>query len=648
MRQNRPTTRAPSRSRPAGGGGSRPPPLKSRNGGGKKTTVYCPCTLIVKPVADCTALNMQQAALFTDLLVRTTDNVEFPVHRWVLLGVSSHFMPPPPPAVEAGTCSLSSASASLLPTLQLDMAGRTMEEVIHLAYTGTCRKENQCDDDLFVLLLKAAHRYDIDPLLKSCGDRLLAATAAQLASPSAGATLVANLRLAQQYLCGHVVDRLAISLRRKFRGQMGPAGAALMLSPPELARLISWSDLPLREAELAMFILTAAATHGWTNKETAALLEHVRFTLLTREELVQLLADKRMAPFVDGLAVVVDALTRVRQANGLLPVADMRQRLRPMVLPHEEPRHPGQVVLVMGGWAAEPPGPTDLVEAFNYITETWQTSQLLKLPVKRAYHGLIIRGSQVFLIGGYDADGPTYHNSLYVLDMNNTRQWRQLPSMLHKRCYIATLLFQDKILALGGHDGTTRHNSVESFDPTNNHWSDFPSMTTRRSDLAVVTHGGRIFAIGGFTGEEVLNTIEVYDPDLGVWSPTSPMVTRRSGVSAVLLEDKIYVLGGFDGTQRLSSVECFTPGAPAAGFRPTWHSVPDMLTARSNFSVTVVEGKIFVSGGYVEPTVTGLCEMYCPVTNTWTCLPDMNLERSALNQVVVTWDNVDDLPSYLH
>jgi hypothetical protein len=49
---------------------------------------------------------------------------------------------------------------------------------------------------------------------------------------------------------------------------------------------------------------------------------------------------------------------------------------------------------VMGGWAAAPPGPTDQVEVFNYITSSWRTHKL-KLPVKRAYHGLILRGSQV-------------------------------------------------------------------------------------------------------------------------------------------------------------------------------------------------------------------------------------------------------------
>jgi hypothetical protein len=49
----------------------------------------------------------------------------------------------------------------------------------------------------------------------------------------------------------------------------------------------------------------------------------------------------------------------------------------------------------------------------------------------------------VYLIGGYDADGPTYHNSVHVLNCaSGSLQWRQLPSMFHKRCYIGAVLFQ--------------------------------------------------------------------------------------------------------------------------------------------------------------------------------------------------------------
>ena len=43
----------------------------------------------------------------------------------------------------------------------------------------------------------------------------------------------------------------------------------------------------------------------------------------------------------------------------------------------------------------------------------------------------------------------------------------------------------------------------------------------------------------------------------------------------------------------------------------------------------------------------GECEVYCPLKNTWSRLADMQQERWGANQVVLTWDNTEDLPSYL-
>jgi len=321
------------------------------------------------------AYTMQQKAQFTDLILQTEDGGVFNVHRWALAGLASLLIPPQ---------DTSSGAATATPAvIHVGILSRVMQEVIHLAYTGTCR----LTEELFVPLLLAADNFNIRPLLKLCGDHLLS-----LPQPT-GADLVRNLRLAARHLCSHVVERLTVQLRRRFPEEMGPGGAALLLTPPELKQIIACSDLPLQETDLLSFLLAAAEWRHWSSKETAGLLEHVRFTLLSPEQLVQLSNDPRMAPFLAGSAEV-DSLVRVLHVNELLPSSHVRHRLRPAVLAFEEPRIPRQVVLVMGGWAAAPPGPTDQVEVFNYITSSWRTHKL-KLPVKRAYHGLILRGSQV-------------------------------------------------------------------------------------------------------------------------------------------------------------------------------------------------------------------------------------------------------------
>jgi hypothetical protein len=81
------------------------------------------------------------------------------------------------------------------------------------------------------------------------------------------------------------------------------------------------------------------------------------------------------------------------------------------------------------------------------------------------------------------------------------RIWIEVNTYPQSSFQVYFYIFKDKILALGGHDGTTRHSSVEVFDPESNQWSGFPSMNSRRSDLAVVTYKGKVYAIGGFTGE---------------------------------------------------------------------------------------------------------------------------------------------------
>ena len=132
--------------------------------------------------------------------------------------------------------------------------------------------------------------------------------------------------------------------------------------------------------------------------------------------------------------------------------------------------------------------------------------------------------------------------------------------------------------------------------------------------------------------QEILNEIESWNPSTNKWQISTRMITPRYGHSAVVLNGRIYVVGGFDGEERLKSVECFTPGPVV-----TWHHVADMLLPRSNFALSVVDGKILVCGGYSDQhgSVIANCEMYCPQTNIWSAVEDLPVPRSALASVVI-------------
>ncbi len=251
------------------------------------------------------------------------------------------------------------------------------------------------------------------------------------------------------------------------------------------------------------------------------------------------------------------------------------------------------------------------------------------------------------MIGGWypdqnEPESQSYKNTVFKLDLEEAN-WHQLPSMSQRHCELATVLFRDKILGLGGTDEYSR---VEQFDLQTNQWSNLPSMSSPPGNLADLLHSDQVYAIGRFGFEVEANT-EFYNPVAGGWSAGPTLTTRRIGAVTVSLGGRVYILGGYgaDQTQRLRSVEGFSPRSR----QPTWHSVPDISTPRFSFAVAVLVGKILVMGGcYGFELPTGKSEEFCPASNTWTDLPDMKVKRAAMGQAVaLTRDNMPNRPTIL-
>uniref|UniRef100_A0AAV2JLD9 Uncharacterized protein n=1 Tax=Knipowitschia caucasica TaxID=637954 RepID=A0AAV2JLD9_KNICA len=70
-------------------------------------------------------------------------------------------------------------------------------------------------------------------------------------------------------------------------------------------------------------------------------------------------------------------------------------------------------------------------------------------------------------------------------------------------------------------------------------------------------------------------------------------------------------VGGFDGSIRLSSVEAYNPDTNS------WRQVASMNTARSNFGIEVLDGRIFALGGYNGFTTTYATEAYDHLEDRW-------------------------------
>ena len=132
-----------------------------------------------------------------------------------------------------------------------------------------------------------------------------------------------------------------------------------------------------------------------------------------------------------------------------------------------------------------------------------------------------------------------------------------------------------------------------------------------------------------------LAVVEEYDPATDQWTQKADMPTGRSGMSTSVVNGKIYVIGGWgEGDQPLSTVEEYDP------VTDTWTRKADMPTCRDSLATVAVDGKIYAIGGYppAGPWMGGssTMEVYDPEIDTWTRKADMLVGLGFLNAHVVS------------
>ena len=136
---------------------------------------------------------------------------------------------------------------------------------------------------------------------------------------------------------------------------------------------------------------------------------------------------------------------------------------------------------------------------------------------------------------------------------------------------------------------------------------------------ATLTVIGFILTIGIGINSEVATA-----SDGGSWTTKASMPTARMGAAAAVVDGKIYIIGGFkSGSGLLSSNEVYNPSTNS------WEIKAPMPTPRAGLGVVAVNEKIYAIGGgreiiydkdsalpYQNPS--GIVEVYDTITDTWT------------------------------
>jgi len=124
-------------------------------------------------------------------------------------------------------------------------------------------------------------------------------------------------------------------------------------------------------------------------------------------------------------------------------------------------------------------------------------------------------------------------------------------------------------------------------------WSNETALSNGFDSAATVSSDGKIYAIGGQSSFSDIATLHIFDPSTGIWSTGTDIPTPRSYAAVTVLNGNIYVMGGYSQSsgQVVDTVEIYNIASNSWG---TGTPLPESLAfARAS----VLNGDIYISGG---------------------------------------------------
>ncbi len=272
---------------------------------------------------------------------------------------------------------------------------------------------------------------------------------------------------------------------------------------------------------------------------------------------------------------------------------------------------------------------------------TWRT--LPDLPTPREAVATAAVGKAVFAVGGtrlgFREAGDSDANEAFN---TRTKRWVRLAPMPTPRSAAAAVAYGLSLYVVGGrsskYGGVT--GAFERYDVLTNRWARLPALSTPRAFLGAARVGTKIYAIGGqdcvslFCGR-TLDTVEVYDLTTGRWTPGPPLPEPRAAFATAVIDGQIYVIGGYNAqTKRVySSVLALDPRAGE------WRWVADLPEKRGRVfpSAGVCDGKLAVFDGLSErfSLLRRDAWLYDAATGRWTPIAGPKFARVGVQAVNV-------------
>jgi len=193
------------------------------------------------------------------------------------------------------------------------------------------------------------------------------------------------------------------------------------------------------------------------------------------------------------------------------------------------------------------------IRTFNPITREW--AGVTPMHYRRCFTTAVALGTDLYVLAGFDGVRRLTTVEKYC---TVTRQWTVVASLNEQRSDGSAVVHNGKMYIFGGYAGDAL-NSAEVYSVETDSWSRIASMRTKRSGASAVSIPGsnKIMVLGGYNGSTRVASVELYDTETNTWTPGPSMSQERSNFATCTLENKLYVMGGYTGSTTLRDVEIF-------------------------------------------------------------------------------------------
>ncbi len=213
----------------------------------------------------------------------------------------------------------------------------------------------------------------------------------------------------------------------------------------------------------------------------------------------------------------------------------------------------------------------------------WKISPV-KLPEVCYRHAAVMYKDSFILSGGVIGSGYKTSNKIYEISTVPPYSTKVLTIMPHPRYDHTMELFEDELFIIGGFDGGSC-DTVMVYNLVTKEWKMMTPLPFAVDEMATVLWQNNVIVLGGRKGDRTdgaVDTVVMYNLTTGESKYLPSMKHKRQGCAAVITGDVIVVMGGFNSESRpLKSAEAFH-------FQDqVWEELPDMNEAREYASALV-------------------------------------------------------------